>query len=639
MRLPSLQTACNFAIPLVLSVLLSGCAFMQLKQENQILQNSTVLIGVVSGELPRGDAPIVVAAYKKRGNSRTIVHYTTLHEPGPYELMVPKGNYRIVAFGDENRNLIYDKGEAVGQYVTAEKISTPGGGVLKELDIVISTLNTGKTDFPIGSAMPPKKCKAFHSTLPGAIADLDDPLFSDEYGAKGLWAPLEFFMEVGGNVYFLEAYDPNKIPVLFVHGAGGSPRNWSRFFQRIDRDKFQPWFFYYPSGASIDSMSYLLLWKLFNLQRKYKFKELYITAHSIGGLVVRSLLVKFGMLSPKITHFISISTPWGGEELAELGVKYSPAVIPAWRDMQRNGAFIESIFQNSMPPSVEHVLFFGHKGNRNPMRPNNDKTVTLASQLDQRAQREAGLIYGFNEDHVSILSSEPVLSQYNAILGAAYAGTKDKTKKPGNGLRVDFSFDAPEGLPWPTPVLLLRPVDKEGSETLIYLNPEDSGQKHGPFPPGNYEISLMPYSFAPEPAAVPVSIRDGEVPRVEFSMKPRGFLAGYVANMGTGDIQAGVFQAPDMEVRIQSITLKGGGITRTLIPTEEEDFSYFEQYVLGTDYAIKGYFGFFGLSACEYELSINAEGYEPYSEMRTVHPGRYENEMVVELVRKGGDPP
>ena len=35
------------------------------------------------------------------------------------------------------------------------------------------------------------------------------------------WKPAEFFREVGGNVYFLEAYDATKIPVLFVHGAAG----------------------------------------------------------------------------------------------------------------------------------------------------------------------------------------------------------------------------------------------------------------------------------------------------------------------------------------------------------------------------------------------------------------------------------
>ena len=49
---------------------------------------------------------VVVAAYSKGDSERVIVHYTTLHEHGAYELMVPKGVHNIVAFGDENETLI-----------------------------------------------------------------------------------------------------------------------------------------------------------------------------------------------------------------------------------------------------------------------------------------------------------------------------------------------------------------------------------------------------------------------------------------------------------------------------------------------------------------------------------------------------
>jgi hypothetical protein len=262
MRFHPQKTLSKITILSTLSFLLAGCAFMQLSQETQILQNSTVLVGTVSSTLPLRDMPVVVAAYLKKGNTRTIVHYTQLHELGPYELIVPKGNYHIVAFVDENRNLIYEKGEAVGQYVEENRVFAPAGGVVGDL----------------------------------------------------------------------------------------------------------------------------------NLQIQYKFKELYITAHSMGGLVVRSFIVNFGNLFPSITNFISISTPWGGEELAKSGVKYSPAVIPAWRDIQPESEFIKSIYHKSMPATIEHFLFFGHKGNRNLLRPNNDRVVTLASQLDQRSQREAKMI-------------------------------------------------------------------------------------------------------------------------------------------------------------------------------------------------------------------------------------------------------
>jgi hypothetical protein len=66
-------------------------------------------------------------------------------------------------------------------------------------------------------------------------------------------------------------------------------------------------------------------------------------------------------------------------------VKYSPAVLPAWKDMQPGSKFIKSLYLKKMPPTVDHYLLFGHKDNRNLLRPNNDKVVTLASQLDHRA--------------------------------------------------------------------------------------------------------------------------------------------------------------------------------------------------------------------------------------------------------------
>jgi len=466
----------NLAFLLTLSLLSVGCAIFQLREETTILNTSTVLAGVVSSTVSFPDMPIVVAAYSKDGSKRTIVHYTTLHELGPYELMAPTGTRNIFAFGDKNRNLIYDKGEPAGQILNADQISDPAGGVTGHLDIVLSEQNSKKIDFPVGHKLPAKEYQFFHSTCPGAMAKLDDDLFSPEYGKKGFWAPVEFFKEFSGNIYFFEEYDPAKTPILFVHGAAGSPRDWQAFFDSIDRNKYQPWLFYYPSGASIDSMSYLLFWKLENLQVKFKFKELYITAHSMGGLVVRSFLVNYGQRFPSITNFISISTPWGGEELADLGVKYSPAVIPAWEDMQPGSDFLKSIFRKAMPPTVDHYLLFGHKGNRNILRPNNDRVVTLASQLDQRSQRDAKIIYGFNEDHVSILSSKRVISQYNAILANIDKNTTASKKIKGNRLHVDFAFDFPTDRPRPLSVLFLRPADKEGAEVWAYLNPEDTGR-------------------------------------------------------------------------------------------------------------------------------------------------------------------
>ncbi|MCP4150343.1 MAG: alpha/beta hydrolase, partial [bacterium] len=181
------------------------------------------------------------------------------------------------------------------------------------------------------------KPEKLYSRQAGAITDLDDERFYDENGTKGFWEGVSFFKQFGGNIFFIEEYDPEKTPILFIHGAAGTPKGWKYIVNNIDRTRFQPWFFYYPTGSRINGMAYLLLWKLTNLQTKYKFNKLYITAHSMGGLVAKSFLVNYGREFPYVKLFISLATPWGGDKMAEYGVQQSPAVIPSWIDMQPEG--------------------------------------------------------------------------------------------------------------------------------------------------------------------------------------------------------------------------------------------------------------------------------------------------------------
>ena len=49
---------------------------------------------------------------------------------------------------------------------------------------------------------------------------------------------------------------------------------------------------------------------------------------------------------------------------------------------------------------------------------NNDGAVELTSELDYRAQKEAQRIIGFDEGHVSILSSQIVIDYYNQVLNS-----------------------------------------------------------------------------------------------------------------------------------------------------------------------------------------------------------------------------
>lgn len=201
---------------------------------------------------------------------------------------------------------------------------------------------------------------------------------------------------------------------MFVHGATGTPRDWTHFIEHLDRSSFQPWLYYFPSGADIETLSDLLFWKVSILQEEFRFQTLQIAAHSMGGLVVRSFLSKYHRRFPYVRLFVAFSTPWGGEELA----RFAPVSIPAWDDLRPGGKFIVSLFKKNLPPEIEFYLFFSYRGNRGSLRSENDGIVTLKSELNPAAQAEARRVYGFAESHVGILNSEEVVNAWNALLSA-----------------------------------------------------------------------------------------------------------------------------------------------------------------------------------------------------------------------------
>ena len=231
------------AILIMIAMITAGCAFGRLNQATDVLSNSTILVGMVSGAGDCDRGPVIVAAYSKKGNVRTVAHYTALHEPGPYELIVPKGDYHIFAFVDEDHDLVFDEGEPAGQYVRSAFISVTAGGVVPDVDIVMSDEKDSGVDFPAGATVCQEPCEPVHFTSPGVIVDLDEPCFDEDIGVKGYWEPLEFYRKYGGNIYFTAPYDPSRIPVLFVHGAGGTPRIWRVIADGIDKDSFQTWFY------------------------------------------------------------------------------------------------------------------------------------------------------------------------------------------------------------------------------------------------------------------------------------------------------------------------------------------------------------------------------------------------------------
>lgn len=600
------------ALALPVCLALAACALLRLPGESESFYAATALVGRVSGPV-RENTPVIVAAYDLRAGRIEVTDRVRLHEIGAYELVVPPGEYSLFAFADANGNLRYDEGEPAGDYAGGKPLSVSSEGVITLLDIALAS---GPAVVPHGTSFAPADGSALRSAQAGALARLDDAMFSKENASKGYWAPMAFFREIGGNILFPEPYDPARTPVLFVHGASGSPRDLRTLAEGIDRRRYQAWFYYYPSGASVESVAYLLYWKLHNLQARHGFRRMHIVAHSIGGLLVRSFLLEHGETFPYVDAFVSISTPWQGEPLIGFGVKGLPAPIPMWRDIQPQGIFLQSLFRRKLPASVEYYLMFGHHGSATLFRPDSDGVVTVASQLAPEARREARMVYGFDENHTSILASRQVLAQLDALLAAAEAPTAAEGR-----VRLLFRYEGSSNAPRAQPLLLLTPAAGRGPRMSSPLNPEDSGREIGPFPAGAYDASLVAYGYRTEPTVIPLTVGDARSTTLGFRLLPQGTLSGFVAAR-RADSTAGAYYPSQGEIRVRSVTLQGAGLRRTLEP-EGDGADALERYLAGEDHAFGTYFSFVGLPEGTYELIIRADGYRTESATYHVVPGEY----------------
>ena len=398
-----------------------GCVFARLKRDLETMQETLAALkgDVVSSMTQSG--PIFVVLWDADEPDRGVLRHWPMYSPGEFRFVVQvPGRYHLLAFQDRNRDLVFQSDEPAAFWGNGAALSVSPGQQLVDLHIPLAEDDRVSLNLPVDLSSKSEVVTFEGFAIGnGEIRDINDPRFTQENAAMGMWEPLRFVKEVGMGLYFLDAFDPNKTPVLFIHGLAGHPGQWESIVARLDRDRFQPWLYYYPSGVRLQTISDGLYQMVETLRARHGFDRMHVVAHSMGGMVARGFLnTLVRQESPlAVPLFVTISTPWGGHEAAELGVKHAPAVVPSWLDMLPGSDFQNGLWQTALPDGTTFYLMFSFRGNRNSfMDRNNDGTVTLASALDMRAQVAAEKVYGFFEDHVSILSSGEVASLLTANL-------------------------------------------------------------------------------------------------------------------------------------------------------------------------------------------------------------------------------
>ena len=351
-------------------------------------------------------------------SAREMVAFSRLTSSLAFALVVPENrHYWVAAFGDRNGNGRWDAEEEGGEI----EINTGTGA---DHEIKVLEINLGKRPESYEKVTVPRDLRGTEAIRirTGELSTLDDPHLSSEAGLRGLWQPLAYGREIGFGIDFLEPYDPGRTGVLFLNGAGGSPQDWRAAIEELDRARFQPWVLVYPSGSPLVEMVDGTVGVLEELGKVYDVDHVILVAHSMGGLIARAVTDQMTSSEsrPTVDLLVTVSTPFLGHSAAGLGVRYSLAVVPSWRDLEPGSNYLAHLAKSRLRGRVPHIVFFSFGGPSWLMSYNNDGSVGIASQLPPWLQEDAELVRGFDRDHMEILADPDMLFQLEQVLREAH---------------------------------------------------------------------------------------------------------------------------------------------------------------------------------------------------------------------------
>ena len=400
---------------------LSSCGFAKLKDDLELYAaQGHEFDGTLALEQLETDALIVVAMHDNDGND--IYSFRVMSGAGEFQIKAEKKPLYFFAFDDQNKDLAFQPGEPFARNTPTGPVD-PNAGPTNNIRIVISGDSVSAADYPrglVGITIIDWDSEMRMNFVVGDQSTLDNALFSEEQAKKGLWQPYAFMIDGGAGIHFLEEYDADRIPIVFVHGINGTPRNFTALIEGIDRSRYQVWVYSYPSGLRMYDLAEGLFQFMETLARRYDFKDLHLIAHSMGGLVSRGTV---NMCAQRNTckylrSYTTLSTPWNGVASAKSGVEWAPTVVPVWRDMDPDSEYVTTLFDTPLPDGLPYQLLFGFNQTSIFGSASSDGVIKLTSQLRPAAQDQAIAMRGYDEGHVSILSSDLVIAKVYEILNA-----------------------------------------------------------------------------------------------------------------------------------------------------------------------------------------------------------------------------
>jgi hypothetical protein len=398
---PSPHQMTSRTLTLVLILAQSACIGFKVRNQNAALGPLAEFEGSVStGEIAvEPGRPIIVLLVREDGEKPHVESSAVLYRPGPYHFFANEGRYSVFAFADLNSNLSIDEGEP--RAVSSKQLLLHEGKLHSSVDL---TLRDGAGITAVD----------WHPKHDETIT-IEDNRLRERMGRKGHWAPAEWRIESGDDRLFLmEPFDPNRIPIVFVPGVGGTPDDMKAVIASLDHSRYQVWLFWYASGMRMSLSAQSLKSVLDEYRVLHDFSNLVVVSQCVGGMVARDAVAQMQEVEHpySVAALVTFSTPWAGHNMARSGTSISPMTVPAWYDMTEGSEFQKHIIATALP-QVPHYMFFSYgKGSD----VGDDGTVALTSELDLTMQRRATEVIGFSETHMGIVTNKESLDHFNEIL-------------------------------------------------------------------------------------------------------------------------------------------------------------------------------------------------------------------------------
>ena len=171
-----------------------------------------------------------------------------------------------------------------------------------------------------------------------------DPTLS---GILGAFRPASFAWETG--LYLVQPFDPNRIPIVFVHGLLSTPYIWTDVINKLQmdpvlREKYQCRVYAYPTGYPVAYSSYEFRNWLAKFEQSHRLPRGYLViSHSLGGLLAQMQVTRLNRATWQKTE-----GPLAAQVLARI----------------KPGGLVEKMFFIKPNPMIKRVVFIStpHRG-------------------------------------------------------------------------------------------------------------------------------------------------------------------------------------------------------------------------------------------------------------------------------------